>query len=251
MRAVANFAKQEAGPVSQGSPDTSTAAPQPNPLANVSIIDPRALERECFLRCLEVYRAGSVIVGYASIEEWSSDFGGSSGQVVLLSLGARTMADEDIAAEVAVVVEAARPNRVIVLAGESDVSTMLAVLTSGASGYVPPEGHFTDVLEAIRVVNSGGIYLPRTSLMMLSDALTMPSDKPAEQRDHFTDRQLSVARALQRGAANKTIAYELNLCESTVKVHIRNIMRKVKATNRTQAALRLNDLIGFADGVPH
>ena len=36
--------------------------------------------------------------------------------------------------------------------------------------------------------------------------------------------------------ANKLIAYELNMCESTVKVHIRNIMKKLKATNRTQVA---------------
>ena len=48
--------------------------------------------------------------------------------------------------------------------------------------------------------------------------------------------------ALRRGKANKIIAYELNLRESTVKVHVRNIMKKVKATNRTEVVFKLNDL---------
>ena len=58
----------------------------------------------------------------------------------------------------------------------------------------------------------------------------------------FTDRQVEVVEALRRGKANKIIAYELNLRESTVKVHVRNIMKKVKATNRTEVVFKLNDL---------
>ena len=48
--------------------------------------------------------------------------------------------------------------------------------------------------------------------------------------------------ALRRGKANKIIAYELNMCESTVKVHIRNIMKKLKAKNRTEVAYLANKL---------
>jgi DNA-binding NarL/FixJ family response regulator len=59
----------------------------------------------------------------------------------------------------------------------------------------------------------------------------------------FTQRQAEVAQALRRGKANKIIAYELNLRESTVKVHIRNIMKKLKATNRTEVAFKINKLM--------
>ena len=52
----------------------------------------------------------------------------------------------------------------------------------------------------------------------------------------FTQRQSQILDCLRRGMANKLIAYELGMCESTVKVHIRNIMKKLKATNRTQVA---------------
>ena len=47
---------------------------------------------------------------------------------------------------------------------------------------------------------------------------------------------MAVIRALQQGKSNKVIAYELNMCESTVKVHVRNIMKKLHATNRTEVA---------------
>jgi DNA-binding NarL/FixJ family response regulator len=59
----------------------------------------------------------------------------------------------------------------------------------------------------------------------------------------FTMRETSVVEALRKGKANKIIAYELNLCESTVKVHIRNIMKKLKASNRTEVAYKLRQMV--------
>lgn len=64
----------------------------------------------------------------------------------------------------------------------------------------------------------------------------------------FTARQSAVAEGLRRGKANKIIAYELNLCESTVKVHIRNIMKKLGATNRTEVAYKIGDMIHTKPG---
>ena len=58
----------------------------------------------------------------------------------------------------------------------------------------------------------------------------------------MTPRQTTVLSLLQQGKANKIIAYELGMSESTVKVHIRNIMRKMGATNRTQAIYKLQQL---------
>jgi DNA-binding NarL/FixJ family response regulator len=58
----------------------------------------------------------------------------------------------------------------------------------------------------------------------------------------FTSRQMTVLFHLQRGNANKIIAHELGMSESTVKVHVRNIMRKMNATNRTQAVYKARQL---------
>jgi DNA-binding NarL/FixJ family response regulator len=59
----------------------------------------------------------------------------------------------------------------------------------------------------------------------------------------FTARQAAVVEALRRGKANKIIAYELKMRESTVKVHVRNIMKKLHATNRTEVAFMANRLL--------
>ena len=59
----------------------------------------------------------------------------------------------------------------------------------------------------------------------------------------FTARQTAVLNVLCKGKANKIIAYELCMCESTVKVHVRNIMKKLKATNRTQIAYLVRELM--------
>ncbi|WP_235031608.1 helix-turn-helix transcriptional regulator [Geminicoccus flavidas] len=68
------------------------------------------------------------------------------------------------------------------------------------------------------------------------DSQTLPEeDAPlARFQDHFTPRQLEILNCLRRGLANKMIAYELQMRESTVKIHVRNIMKKLHATNRTQ-----------------
>ena len=62
---------------------------------------------------------------------------------------------------------------------------------------------------------------------------------------------MAVVNALRQGKANKTIAFELNMCESTVKVHVRNIMRKLKATNRTEVAYIYNKAFSLKDAGPN
>ena len=63
-----------------------------------------------------------------------------------------------------------------------------------------------------------------------------------EQTPAFTPRQAAVVEAIARGKANKLIARELDMCESTVKVHVRRIMKKLGARNRTEVALIANGL---------
>jgi DNA-binding NarL/FixJ family response regulator len=61
----------------------------------------------------------------------------------------------------------------------------------------------------------------------------------------FTARELDVLEALQKGWSNKWIAHSLNISENTIKVHIQRIMRKLHATNRTEAVFRHRQLNGL------
>ena len=58
----------------------------------------------------------------------------------------------------------------------------------------------------------------------------------------FTPREIEVLHRLRQGLQNKIIAYELGISESTVKVHLRNVMKKLNASNRTQVAFMLRRL---------
>ena len=63
------------------------------------------------------------------------------------------------------------------------------------------------------------------------------NDARSPQRSELTPRERDVLRSLRGGHQNKIIAFELGISESTVKVHLRNIMKKLNASNRTQVAL--------------
>ncbi|MEH6774281.1 MAG: response regulator transcription factor [Cereibacter changlensis] len=189
-------------------------------------IDPRTLERQCFLRCVELAHPDLPVTGCGSIAEWQAraDLAGAA-QVVLYNTGNREVAEPAVQAELTALVAAAGPSPVLVLGVSNDLREMITAFDCGAKGYLPA---------------SGGIFLPMASLGALREALANKPEPRSSVEDHLTERQLAVCNALRRGKSNKIIAYELNLCESTVKVHIRNIMKKLRATNRTEAAFKLN-----------
>ena len=95
---------------------------------------------------------------------------------------------------------------------------------------------FEIAIEAVRFVLAGGTYVPMDCLLG-RDWSGDASSQPAPMSDLVTARELAVIRAIQKGKSNKVIAYELNMCESTVKVHVRRIMKKLKAKNRTEVAI--------------
>src|SRR5690606_23280039 len=118
----------------------------------------------------------------------------------------------------------------VILADTDDLTQILAALECGASGYIPSSVGIDVCVEAINLAVRGGIFVPASSVLSMRHLIDAGSNELASFAGMFTQRQTEVAQALRRGKANKIIAYELKLRESTVKVHIRNIMKKLKAT---------------------
>jgi DNA-binding NarL/FixJ family response regulator len=85
------------------------------------------------------------------------------------------------------------------------------------------------------------MYIPASTLMAANRLHETGGVAAHSGLAGLTTRQLAVLEAVRRGKANKIIAYELNMCESTVKVHLRNIMKKLRARNRTEAAFMINE----------
>jgi DNA-binding NarL/FixJ family response regulator len=108
-------------------------------------------------------------------------------------------------------------------------------------GYVPTTLPINQVAEAIRFVVAGGTFIPLSILSMHRRPEPIskePTSIESRELTHFSPRQNEVLRMLWNGSSNKVIAYQLRMSESTVKVHIRHIMKKLNVNNRTQVVLR-------------
>ena len=131
---------------------------------------------------------------------------------------------------------------IVVLAYKNDTQMAKTAICHGAKGYIPVTLGFDIAIEAVRFVLAGGTYVPIDYLLIR----TWPGHLPSEARPvsgAVTARELAVVRAIQRGKSNKVIAYELGMCESTVKVHVRRVMKKLKAKNRTEVAIKSSELL--------
>lgn len=144
------------------------------------------------------------------------------------------------------------PASLMVLSDRDEAASVIEAFKKGAKGYLSMSVPVRVAAQAIRLVAAGGCYVPVSCLVSgqavaeLARTDGAPCPKIAEEGScMFTARQTAVIEALRRGKANKIIAYELNMRESTVKVHVRNIMKKLNARNRTEVAYRANELLEF------
>ena len=213
------------------------------------MIDSRRLERECFVRSVEALQPSIRILSFSKVDEWIGKIGQCGDPVaVLYSTLGRRIAEKPVADEIIALERASRPIPVIVLSPFEDLSEMIEALDCGARGYIPACLGIEAMLTAVRLSVEGGLFMTPASVLAMRSTLNSHKEAGgAKTQDlegvvdgQFTSRQAAVADHLRRGKPNKLIAYELQMCESTVKVHIRNIMKKLRVTNRTEAGYKLN-----------
>jgi DNA-binding NarL/FixJ family response regulator len=116
------------------------------------------------------------------------------------------------------------------------------LLNNGAQGFIPTlTTEMPAALAAIRFVKDGGTFAP-LDVLLAGRKENLPPPREAPMATRLTSRQMTVLTHLRQGKSNKIIAHDLGMTESTVKVHVRNIMRKMGATNRTQAVYKAQQL---------
>jgi DNA-binding NarL/FixJ family response regulator len=148
--------------------------------------------------------------------------------------------DSKIATELAILDEIAPDTPLVLLSDVETAQNIIEAFRRRIRGYVPTTLTIHQVTEAIRFVWAGGTFIP-PSVLSHSGRTTLVENNAlpnqAAMSDNFSPRQNAVLRRLWMGKSNKAIAYELSMCESTVKVHIRHIMKKLNVTNRTQVVV--------------
>lgn len=204
----------------------------------IAVIENRALIGECLALCLR-NKLQVPVLTYRDLTSWDLDPAGSSASAVILS-----GTGYDGGEQSGIFRDLCRRQReipVIVFSDNDEKEQIARSLKCGVRGYIPSDTPFEIASRAIKLVMAGGVFIPASIVMGEDDKAGCMALK--NSKVEFTPREYDVVRRLQKGESNKLIAHQLNLSESSVKVHIRNIMRRLGVHNRTEAVIALAALI--------
>jgi DNA-binding NarL/FixJ family response regulator len=132
---------------------------------------------------------------------------------------------------------------IIILSSSDDQDTVKRAFKLGALGFIPKTTEREVMLNAIKLVFSGGIYIPSE---ILEETTPRPTNKLAACDSlkglGLTDRQIEVLALLMRGKSNKVIAKTLNMAVPTVKNHITVVLKALGVTSRTEAVIKVGKM---------
>ncbi len=222
--------------------------------SRIVLIEPRTWLRECLAYALEDFLPEMAIEAVASVSEVAP------GPVALFLIGVDPRSADEMTA---------LSDRIDTLRGlgegapiaaylHSNGADIVASLTAmGVVGVILPDSGVKIAVAAVRLMAAGGIFRPVIVRAYKEESAAEPSpivpqrsptSPPSPQPQateppsaaSLTPREREVLVRLRAGRANKTIAFDLQISEGTVKAHLRSIMAKLNATNRTQAAVRFS-----------
>ena len=124
---------------------------------------------------------------------------------------------------------------VVALTSFAEEERVQAALQAGASGYVLKDSDADDVAAAVRAAHRGELQIDPVVARALTSSFRERRDD--DRIAELTSRELDVLRLVAAGEANKQIAAELAISERTARTHVSRILRKLRLSSRTQAAL--------------
>lgn len=219
----------------------------------VILVDDRTLTRQCLAHWLELNDHNFRTIGIPRLdqpERLLRRYGRID--LVVLNVGAMTASEPAIRGMLDRLQEALPEVPLIVVSDREDIAAVTEAIKRGVRGYIPTSLDSHVVVEALHFVRAGGTFVPASALIKTATTVQGPAPpedprEPSLQVLGFTQRELQVLEHVRQGKPNKIIAHELVMQESTVKVHVRRIMKKLNATNRTQAAFLAQRLAEAAE----
>jgi DNA-binding NarL/FixJ family response regulator len=215
----------------------------------IGLIDCYRFSQECLTRVFESLDPRIKVHGFESVDDCSEKR--PAGLSLLIYYSHDTNAAEAALTQAVLGLRGGFPDiPLIVLSDAEDAhqrKTIRTTLSSGAQGFIPTRTTGIPVaIAAIRLIKAGGTFAPLDLLLRnRPDQPALPSEPTVPTR--LTSRQTLVLAHLQEGKANKMIARELGMSESTVKVHVRDIMRRMGAANRTEVAYKAQKRSGYSE----
>ncbi len=127
--------------------------------------------------------------------------------------------------------------RILVLTSFGEKEKVAAAIRAGALGYLLKDSSPDDLVDAIRSVYRGNLFIPQA----LANELMQPQT-PTPTSSQFTERELDVLRLLVQGKSNPEIGQALFISPTTVRSHVTSILTRLNVANRTQAAVVAQEL---------
>jgi len=133
---------------------------------------------------------------------------------------------------------------VVVLSASRDRENVIRALDLGALGFIPKSAPRDVMVNALRLVLGGGIYIPPEALSRDETKERQPvTERRVSPADlGFTERQMEVLALMMKGKSNKAISRTLDVAEPTVKHHVTAILKALKVANRTEAVVAVGSL---------
>jgi len=229
------------------------AAPSRQSQPIIALIDELPLRRTStvdFLRSSMTNTAKS----FASVAEFAAWMAAATPEIgcVIVNVGGSSLDDSPAIGLLQQLIATRGAVPVVVLSDHELLAEVMAAFRHGARGFIPSNTQPAVAIEALRLILAGAAYFPASALADLRHA--RPTASAADRQTHavtrWPRRQLAVLRLLGEGKANKEIARALGTEESTIKVHVWHIMRRLGTPNRTQAVLRARELGILVDTCP-
>lgn len=126
---------------------------------------------------------------------------------------------------------------ILILTVSDDHSDVIAAIRAGADGYVLKDAEPEQLIKAIRDAVSGQLVVSPQLTQALALALRDEQPDIANSIEKLTQREREILQLIARGYANKSIASSLTIAEGTVKVHVKNLLKKLQLRSRLEAAV--------------
>lgn len=130
---------------------------------------------------------------------------------------------------------------VIILTTFLEERLVMQAIRSGAKGYVLKDVDAVDLIKSVRAVSRGESALDARTAALVMKNLATRNEQGAPALD-LTERELEVTRLLAQGYSNREIGDRIAISESTVKFHLRNVMRKLNVSHRTEVVYAASKL---------
>lgn len=204
----------------------------------IALVDQSRLRRECLKLALAQHSHRWRLMDVNSCDEVVK-LSQSGQRLDLVLIGAPSAEHIDFG-EFEALRRALPETPVVVVADTDNAHRARLLLKAGARGFLPTSLSLKVLTGALDLVLAGGVYVPSSLIEPAAAAKSAWSTNPRSQREpwsELTRRQRDVLALIAQGQSNKLIANALTMSESTVKAHVKQIIKRLKVANRTQAAL--------------